>query len=609
MSNDFLKNTVSILPDKPGVYKYFDKNKQIIYIGKAKNLKKRVSSYFNKKKQENRKTALMVSKIQHIEFTVVETEYDALLLENTLIKTHKPRYNINLKDDKSYPFIAITNDRFPKVYPIRNPQKNGFEYFGPYSSVRIMHVVLDLIKKLYPIRTCQYVLSQANIASGKFRLCLEYDIGNCKGPCAGLQSEEEYLDHIKQIRYLLKGNLSEVKRLLKDEMSKAVDILQFEKAHDLKGKLEAVENYQSKSTVVNPSLGDLEVFTMTKDAQKAFVNYLRVNEGMVIQSKNMMMVLPEESTENEQIILSAFADIRNNGITSAPEILLPFPIDIVDATFKITVPQMGDKRKLLELSLKNALYFKKEKILMQEKTDPEFRTNRLLEQIKTDINLTELPRHMECFDNSNLQGTNPVSACVVFMNGKPSKKDYRLFNIKTVEGPDDFASMYEVIYRRYSRLLKENQPLPQLVIIDGGKGQLSSSVNALKDLGIYGKLAIIGIAKRLEELYFPHDRHPLYLDKKSVTLRVIQQMRDEAHRFGLSHHRNRRSKEALKSVLEQIPGVGKKTAVLLLNQYASVHKIQDAGEEDISQWVGMKKAQVIMNYLQHLEQQDNPPLS
>lgn len=593
MAPEHLRDKIQNLPESPGVYKYYDQFEVLLYIGKAKNLKKRVSSYFSKTIHENRKTSVLVSKIFSIEFTVVETEYDALLLENSLIKEFQPRYNINLKDDKSYPFIKITKERFPRVFAMRNPVKDGSEYFGPYSSVRMMQVVLDLIKKLYPIRNCKYSLTPKNILENKFRLCLEYHIGNCKGPCVGLQEEEEYNQQIQHIRFLLKGNLNELKKQLKIQIADSVSKLAFEEAQTFKNKLDLVEKYQSKSTVVSPNLGDLEVLTMVSDSKKSYVNYLRVAEGMIIQTRNIEVKKKLDESDDE-LLLHVLAEIRNKGVSSASELVLSkMPSWEGLSQFRITVPQLGDKRKLLELSMKNALYFKKEKTEMEDKTDPFAKTQRILETMQSDLRLKDLPSHIECFDNSNTQGLYPVSACVVFKDAKASKKDYRHFNIKTVEGPNDFASMEEVIKRRYQRLISENQSLPQLIIVDGGKGQLSSGVKALKEIGLYGKIAILGIAKRLEELYFPEDPYPLHLDKKSETLKIIQQMRDEAHRFGITHHRNRREKGSLNSVLTQIPFVGEKSAQELLKVFKSVKNIKNASLDELLKVVNQKQAKSI----------------
>lgn len=595
-----LKEQISNLPDTPGIYKYHNLARDIIYIGKAKKLKKRVSSYFTKK-HENRKTALLVSQIDHIEFTVVDTEFDALLLENSLIKEFQPKYNINLKDDKSYPLIKITNERFPKVFSMRNPVHDGSEYFGPYASVRIMHTVLDLIKQLYPIRNCNLSLTEKNIEAGKFTVCLEYQIGNCLGPCEGLQSEGEYMESIQQIRHLLKGNLSEVARHLKDLMKSTSDELQFEKSHLYKQKLDYLQKYQARSTIVSHTVGDVDVFNVIKEGNYAFANFLRVSNGIIVQTRNLELRSKLDEPETE-LLQTAIGEIHNRYGAPNDHLILPFDIDLDTDRFNFTVPKAGDKKKLVDLSLKNCLYYKKEKMSQYEKLNPDLRKDRLMQQMKDDLRLTELPIHAECFDNSNLQGTNPVSACVVFKNGKPSKKDYRIFNVKTVVGPDDFATMEEVLTRRYSRLVAENEPLPQLIVIDGGKGQLSSSVKALKEVGVYGKIAIIGIAKRLEEIYYPEDPLPLYIDKRSETLKVIQQMRDEAHRFGITAHRKKRNKGSLKTVLDDIPGVGEETAKSLLTHFKSVKKIKEQTETRLAAIIGESRAKKVVEFFVELDQ-------
>lgn len=595
MSVSVLKDIITNLPNKPGVYKYFDETETIIYIGKAKNLKKRVSSYFNKNHYENHKTKVLVSKINRIETVVVETEYDALLLENSLIKQYKPRYNINLKDDKSYPYIKITRERFPRVFPIRNIVNDGSQYFGPYSSVKMMNVMLELIKELYPLRNCNLNLSEENINKGKFRLCLEYYIGNCKGPCVGLQTEDNYNQNIEQIKFLLKGNLNEVKTHLKKQMKEAVTKLAFEDAHKYKMHLEIIEKFQAKSTIVPPSIQDVEVLSLVSDKNKGFVNYLRVTNGIITRARNLEIKKNLDETD-EDLIIAAFAEIRNIDPTFAKELILPFEIDIKRSEIKITVPQRGDKKLLLDLSLKNAFYYKKERTQISETLDPEVRTDRVMENMKEDLRLTEQPRHIECFDNSNFQGSDAVSACVVFRNGKPSKSDYRHFIVKTITGPNDFATMHEVITRRYKRMLEENQNLPQLIIVDGGKGQLSSAVEAFKSLELYGKIAIIGIAKNLEELFYPEDPIPLFLNKKSETLKIIQQMRDEAHRFGITHHRNRRSKTSLSSELDVIFGIGEKTKEVLLQYFKSVNNIKKAELKEIERQIGVKKAHIVFNH-------------
>ena len=588
-----IKSKIKILPNAPGVYKYFDSNGTILYIGKAIDLKKRVSSYFNKKHYENKKTEILVRKIWDVNVTVVPTEIDALLLENSLIKEFKPKYNINLKDDKTFPSIKITNERFPKVFSVRKTIKDGSTYYGPYTNIKLMRIVLELCKKIYPIRNCNFNLSEKNIAGGKFKVCLEYQIGNCKGACEGLESEEEYLESIKGIRNILRGNLKEVKDHLKNKMEQASINWKYEEAGKYKQKLDVLTNYQSRSTVVNPRINDVDVYNIAQNDRYAYVNYLRIARGIIIQSRNME--LKKKMNESTELLLeTALGDIKNSDMTTeTAEIIVPIPLTI---SGDYTIPKGGDKKKLLELSYKNALLYMKEKTNQYEKLDPDLKKERLLSTIQKDLRLKDLPVHMECFDNSNLQGSFPVSACVVFKNAKPNKKEYRHFNIKTVEGPNDFASMYEALTRRYSRLIEQKYSLPQLIVIDGGKGQLSSSVKALKDLGIYGKVAIIGIAKRLEEIFYPEDNLPLYLDKKSETLRVIQHMRDEAHRFGITHHRNQRSKGTIASKLTEIKGIGNETAAELLRTFKSVARIKKSTLDEITKVVGPSKASIIVTY-------------
>lgn len=598
MSQSQIKQIISSLPESPGIYKYFDKTGTLIYIGKAKNLKKRVSSYFSKNHYENRKTAVMVSKIEDIHFTLVETEIDALLLENSLIKKFQPKFNINLKDDKTYPFICIKKERFPRIFPTRNPIKDGSEYFGPYASVGMMHTILDLIKALYPLRNCNLGLSEANIRSYKFKTCLEFDIGNCKGPCVALQEEEDYLNNIKLIRNILKGNLSEVLNHLKTGMNEAANEMKFEEAAFFKKKISMLTNYQSKSTIVTSIPYDVDVFSIVSDDKFAFVNFLKVSNGMIIQTQTFEIKKKIDESDAE-LLNFAIAETRETYHSTSREIIVPIEPDWQDDKIEITIPKAGDKKKLLDLSLKNAMYYKKEKLSQYEKLNPEFKVDRILTQMKSDLRLTELPQHIECFDNSNLQGTNPVSACVVFKDAKPSKKDYRIFNVKTVVGPNDFATMEEVVYRRYKRLKEENEPLPQLIIIDGGKGQLSSAVESLKKLDLYGKIPVIGIAKRLEELFYPEDEFPLYIDKKSETLRIIQQLRDEAHRFGITHHRKKRSRNTFLTVLEEIDGIGENTAQLLLKEFKSVEKIKKVSFEDLQKLVGKSKAEKLMKYFEN----------
>lgn len=594
-----LQSILSNLPEQAGVYKYFDDNKEIIYIGKAKNLKKRVNSYFTKT-HEDEKTRVLVSKICHIEYTVVDTEFDALLLENSLIKKFQPKYNINLKDGKSYPLIKITKERFPRIFAMRNKDDDS-EYYGPYSSVKAMYVVLDLINKLYPTRNCSYPLTEKNVELKKYKLCLEYQIGNCKGPCQGLISEPEYNKQMDQIRNILKGKIQVVKKDLKQQIDDYVEKMEFEKAHLVKENLMLLDHFQAKSTIVSHNINNVHVFNITSTNNTSYVNFLKVVDGMIIQTQNTE--IKKKLNETDEEILNYFiAETIVESETEIEEIILPFPIELsINDGFKtkITVPQIGDKKNLLDLSLKNVLFMKREKELAAEKLDPQIRIDRLLTVMKEDLKLKTLPKHIECFDNSNIQGTFPVSACVVFKDAKPSKKDYRHFNVKTVEGPNDFDTMKEVIYRRYSRLMEENQPLPDLIVVDGGKGQLSSAVEVLKQLNIYDKVPIIGIAKKLEELFYPNDPIPLYLNKKSETLKVIQQMRDEAHRFGITHHRNRRSKNFTKSNIENIEGIGEKTADLLLSHFKSVKKIKEASKEDLLNVVNHKIAEKILNYFKH----------
>lgn len=590
-----IKNKLKILPDAPGVYKYFDKDNVLLYIGKAKSLKKRVSSYFNKNQYENRKTQVLVSKIWDVNVTIVPTEMDALLLENSLIKEFQPKYNINLKDDKSFPLIKVTNERFPKVFAVRNPVKDGGKYFGPYANVRLMKIVLELCKKIYPTRNCNYALSEKNITANKFKVCLEYQIGNCKGACEGLETEEEYLESINGIKNILRGHLKEVKDHLKHKMERAAADWQYEEAAKYKEKLIIIDKYQTRSTVVNPRINDVDVLNIAQNDRYAYINYMRISGGIIIQSKNLELKKRMDETTTE-LLEMAYGEIRNlNKNTETEEIVVPIPVPL-DENF--VVPLSGDKKKLLELSYKNAHLYMQEKTNQYEKIDPDLRVERLLTIIKNDLRLKDLPIHMECFDNSNIQGAFPVSACVVFKNGKPSKKDYRHFNIKTVEGPDDFASMYEALTRRYSRMIAEKAEFPQLIVIDGGKGQLSSSVKALKDLGLYGQIAIVGIAKRLEEIYYPGDSTPLYIDKKSESLRVIQHMRDEAHRFGITHHRNRRSKGTIVSKLTEISGIGDETAAELLRVFKSVARIKKTSVDELARVVGPAKASLVANYFE-----------
>jgi excinuclease ABC subunit C len=595
MANPNLQIIISSLPETPGVYKYFDSGQTLIYIGKAKNLKKRVSSYFIKKHHDNRKTEILVSKIADIQFTLVETEMDALLLENVLIKQYQPRYNILLKDDKTYASICIKNERFPRVFYTRQIIRDGSEYYGPYANGNMIYTLLDLIKASYPLRNCTFNLSEANVKAKKFKACLEHDIGNCMAPCVNLQDEADYMKNIKAIRSLLKGNLYETKSEIRQWMLEAAADLKFEKAAALKQKLELLETYQSKSTIVNDIKHDVDVFSIVSDEKFAFANYIKVSNGIIVQTQTFEIKKKLDESDTDMLSM-AIAEVREKYQSRSTEIIVPIPLDWEDSGLTITVPKMGDKKKVLDLSMKNAMYYKREKMSQYELLNPDFKVDRILTLMKNDLRLKDLPHHIECFDNSNLQGTNPVSACVVFKDAKPSKKEYRHFIPKTVEGPDDFATMREVVYRRYRGMLEDNEKLPDLIIVDGGKGQLSSAVESLKELGIYGKVPILGIAKRLEELYYPEDEFPLYIDKKSETLKIIQQLRDEAHRFGITHHRNRRSKNAIVTELDSIKGIGPETAKMLLRELKSVKKVKESNLDMLSQIIGSAKGQLVYKH-------------
>ncbi len=599
--NSQIESILSTLPDKPGVYQYYDKEGKIIYVGKAKSLKKRVSSYFQKDRYESGKTAMLVRKIVDIKTIVVDTEMDALLLENNLIKKYQPRYNVNLKDDKTYPWICIKKEPFPRVYSTRKLIRDGSEYFGPYASVRMINTLLEFINQLYKLRNCSLNLTEENIAKKKFKVCLEYHIGNCKGPCEGLQSFDEYEQGIKEIRQILKGSISSVINHLKEMMQRFSVEMKFEEAHVVKEKLELLEKFRSKSIVVNPSIHNVDVFTIITDEDAGYVNFLKVMNGSIIQGHTIELKKKLDETP-EELLEIAIADLRTRFQSDAKEILVPFEMQMEDESLIFTVPKIGDKKHLLMLSEKNVLNYIREKELQFEKQNPENKLVKLLEQMQKDLRLTELPRHIECFDNSNFQGAYPVAAMSVFRNAKPSKKEYRHFNIKTVEGPDDFASMEEVIFRRYKRMLDEAQPLPQLIVIDGGKGQLSSAMTSLEKLNLIGKIAVIGIAKKLEEIYYPNDSVPLYIDKKSQTLHIIQQLRDEVHRFGITHHRNRRSKGVVKTELSDIRGIGEKTAEDLLKHFKSVKKIKEASMEELEILVGKSKANIVFDYFQKQNQ-------
>lgn len=591
---EYLRSLIAVLPDQPGIYQYFDSTGKIIYVGKAKNLKKRVSSYFSKN-HDNRKTAMLVRNITDIKHMVVETEQDALLLENNLIKKYQPRYNIRLKDDKTYPWIVIKNERFPRVFQTRNVIRDGSSYYGPYTSVLTVRMLLELFRKLFKLRNCKLNLSEENIRQKKFRVCLEYHIGNCLAPCVGKFSQEEYLENISQIKEILKGNISGVIKYLKDLMGKYAIEMKFEQAAAIKEKLEMLEKFQSRSTVVSNTINDVDVFTIDQDDSFAYINYLKIIRGAIMQTYTMEIkkVLDESPKE---LLEFAVIEIRQKIYSNAKEILVPQRLDIELENVKFTVPKQGDKKKLLDLSERNAKYYRIEKQKHQGISRAEKNKSRILETMQRDLQLKTLPVHIECFDNSNLQGTNPVSSCVVFRNARPAKKDYRHFNVKSVEGPNDFASMEEVVYRRYKRLMEEEISLPQLIIIDGGKGQLGAALNALEKLQLRGKIAIIGIAKKLEEIYFPGDSVPLYLDKNSETLKVIQQLRDEAHRFGITFHRNKRSGEFIKSELENISGIGEKTRAALLKRFKSVENLKNQDFGQVAAEIGQSKARLIFDF-------------
>jgi excinuclease ABC subunit C len=583
------------IPHKPGVYQYWNDENELIYIGKAKDLRNRVGSYFNQDVHINAKTRVLVSKIRNITFTIVDTEVDAWLLENSMIKKHQPRYNVMLKDDKTYPWIIIKNENYPRIFWTRRIVKDGSKYLGPYASVSMMHNILGLIKETYPLRTCNLPLTRQNIDKGKFKVCLEYQLGNCKGPCQNYQTQADYDNSIEEIKDILNGKIGGVLRRLKSEMDAAVAEYNYELAHRLKRKFDLLENYQSKSTIVNSSITDVDVFSIASEEKIAFVNFLKVMNGTIIQTQTIELKKRLDESDEELLTL-AIIEFRSRYSSDSKEIIVPFNIDLDDASIKFTVPKLGEKRKLLDLSQKNVQFFKKEKIDQYEKLNPEIRTERLLTQMMKDLRMNQLPRHIECFDNSNFQGKYPVSAIVVFKDGKPSKKDYRHFNVKTVEGPDDFATMEEAVHRRYRRMLDEGGELPQLIVIDGGKGQLSSALKSLRLLGIEKQVTIIGIAKRLEELYYPNDQYPMYLDKRSETLKVIQYLRDEAHRFGITFHRKKRDKGTLVTELELIEGIGKTTAEKLLKYFKSVKKIREANEEILLEVVNLKQAKAIIAY-------------
>ncbi len=588
-----IQSVLTTLPELPGVYQFFDAADVIIYVGKAKNLKRRVSSYFNRE-PDNIKTRVLVKKVVNIHHLVVDTEEDALLLENNLIKKHQPRYNVLLKDDKTYPWIVIKNEPFPRVFQTRQLLRDGSSYYGPYTSGTMVRTLLELFRHLYPLRTCVHPLYSENIAAKKFKVCLEYHLGNCKGPCVGEYTSEAYAQNIEAIRNILKGNVSSVLKYMKELMMEYVESLQFEQANDIKQKIAAVESFQSKSTIVNYKINNVEVLSIIDDDKSAYVNFLKVANGAIIQAHTVEYRKRLNETKEELLPL-AIVELRERLGSNAPEIIVPFVPDVQLSGVEFVVPKIGDKKKLLELSERNVIYYRLEKLRQQSIMKRETNEERIMATLKKDLHLDKMPVHIECFDNSNIQGSHAVAACVVFKNGKPSKKDYRHFNIKTVEGPDDFASMREIIHRRYSRLIDEGKDLPQLIVIDGGKGQLGSAVQILNDLKIHD-VAIIGIAKRLEEIFFPGDSVPLYLDKNSESLKIIQHLRNEAHRFGITFHRNKRSSAFLKSELDDINGIGEATVKKMLTAFQSIESIKNASFDELTKVLGKAKAKVVLDY-------------
>ncbi len=592
--SEHIQTLLKVIPESPGVYQYYDKEKQLLYVGKAKNLKKRVSSYFTKD-HDSARLNLMVKKIHDIKTIKVETELDALLLENNLIKNLKPRYNVNLRDDKTYPWIIIKNERFPRLFYTRKKIKDGSEYYGPYANVKVMRNLLDLIKQLYPLRNCSYDLKEENIQKGKYRACLEFHIGKCKAPCTGNQTEEDYVRNMNEIRSIIKGDLHFAIRDLKQEMRAQAEQMNFEKAEELKQRMELLEAYQSRSTIVHPNITDTEVFNIISDEKNGYVNYFSIKNGTIVQSQTIELKKKIDESD-EELLVFAMVELRNRFNSKSKEIILPFEPEIKLPDCDYYIPKIGDKKKLLDLCLRNAIEYKRERDNQIALTDPESHVTRIMQQMKKDLRLKEEPRRIEGFDNSNIQGNFAVSSMPVFIDGKPAKKEYRHFNVKTVEGPDDFATMEEVIFRRYSRVIEEGLPMPQLIVIDGGKGQLGAAVKSLTKLGLIGKVAVIGIAKRLEEIYFPGDNLPLYLDKRSETLKVIQHIRDEAHRFGITHHRNKRSRETFRSELSEIKGISEKTAQKLLTELRSIQAVKEASLEDLAKVIGNAKAQLVHSH-------------
>jgi len=592
-TSSFAPSDYNTLPDHPGVYRYFNEAGELIYVGKAKSLKKRVSSYFNKNTGVNLKTRRMVKEIRKIEITLVNSEFDALLLENNLIKKSHPKYNILLRDDKTYPYLLITKENFPRIFQTRKLIPKRGTYFGPFASVKAMNNVLDLIRELFTIRTCKLDLSPYKINEGKYKVCLEYHIGNCQGPCVGKQSESNYLKDLEQAKHILKGNLGVAKTIFRQEMQSYAENLEFEKAQRMKEKLDLLEKYQAKSLVANPNISNHDVCSIVMDEKNAYVNYMRVKNGAMIVSKNVELKKKLDE-DQEELLITALIRLQDQFNSDAEEVLVNIEINNPIEGLNLVQPKIGDKKKLVELSTKNALFYKKEKALLQGLNQD--KKDRVIKQLQQDLSLPEIPDHIECFDNSNIQGTSPVASMVCFLNGKPSVKEYRHYHIKTVEGPNDFASMKEIVTRRYKRLVEEEKPLPKLVVIDGGKGQLSSAVEALQELGIYGKMPIIGIAKRLEEIYFPGDSYPIHIDKKSESLRLLQRIRDEAHRFAITFHRKVRSKNAFGTQLTAIPGIGENTANKLLSHFKSVKKISEASEGEIATIIGASKAKGLIEW-------------
>jgi excinuclease ABC subunit C len=594
---EHLKPIIRQIPQEPGVYQYFDKNDEILYVGKAKNLKRRVSSYFNKSQKDSAKTAILVRKVQSIKYLVVDSEIDALLLENNLIKKYRPKYNIQLKDDKTYPWICVKKEPFPRVFSTRRVIKDGSKYYGPYASVKMMYTLLDLIKEVYPLRTCNLNLSPKAIAKRPYKVCLEYHIGNCMGPCEGKQTEAEYQQYIDDIGRILKGDVRSVIQSLQELMQERAEALRFEEAQEIKSQIDSLEGYYSKSAVVSPSIHNVDVISMVEDDKSAFVNFLKISNGAIIHGHTVEVKKKLDETR-QQILTFALIEMRERYGDESKEIISATDLSADFPGVSFTHPQRGDKKALLDLSNRNAKFFMIERHKQIKQVNPERHLERIMETMKKDLRMNEWPRHIECFDNSNFHGTNAVAACVVFKDGKPSKKDYRHFNIKTVEGPDDFASMEEVVYRRYKRLLEEEESLPQLVIIDGGKGQLSSAMKSMDKLGLRGQITVVGIAKKLEEIYYPGDSLPLYIDKRSESLKIIQHLRNEAHRFGITHHRNKRSKNALGTELTQIEGIGEKTAMELIKTFKSVSRIKKAPISALVEAIGHSKAKIVFTYFQ-----------